>query len=443
MIGAVSTPSPAPASRPVKVTAFLDASEEVVEPFGAKRVDSLEKARADAPQLEATACLYRSGATPGHKMVKGLAMLGANIAVPVVGGLVGGPVGLAVGLAAGAFLFFGGLGRQGIGEIESARLQRSQLPDPDWQGRRTYEIAADKTDGFDSAVTSDEPQEVKPAYGDFSELLRSSMDPSKTNVVYLMGHGLGYRQAASMPVSEVRDSLQDAARRTGAKADVLVMESCLMGNMEALNELSSSATVAVVSEETLSVDAMPVREMMADAAKNGGTPQEIGRRMVEIAAHEKGIDTLAAIDLTRMPALMSSLDTLGKSLAADVQAGHGKEIKDAVKHAMKYPQGKMMFLDRAMIKFSDLGNFLDQIPDLPVSSASAAAARTARQAMKDAVIAGMTGDGYGRSSGMSFQTSAAGMTSALDRSPEMGHYGDLHLPGGWRDFIHALDQKQA
>lgn len=435
-----TSPSPTPSRAGVKVTAFLDASERVVEPYGAKRVDCLEKARLDAgADLDATAQVFRSGATPREKMISGLTKLGINAALPVLGAVVGGPVGLALGLAAGAGVFLLGYGRQGLGEIVSAHQQRAQLPDPDWKGMRRYEIAADAGPGFDSQAVSSADERVHPRASDLTDLLCASMDPVRTNVVYVLGHGLGYRQAASMPVTQLSDSLREASRQTGAQADVLVMESCLMGNVEAMNELRDAATVAVVSEETLSVDALPIREMMADAAMQGGTPQEIARRMVEIASSEKGIDTLHAVDLTKMPALMQSLDTLGSHLAGEISNGRGPEIKAAVEQAMEYPQGKLMFLERAMTKLSDLGNFLDALPESGVGPETADSARQARQAMRDVIIGDTHGEGYERASGLSFQSGTRGLAGMLDKAPDMDAYERLSLPPGWRAFIHALD----
>lgn len=437
---ASSSPIPAVQSRGVKITAFLDASEPVVEPFGAKRVDCLEKAKLDAGNdLEATAQVFRSGTSPREKMISGLKKIGLNIAMPVIGGVLGGPVGLAVGLALGAGYFILGSGRQGLGEVMSAHYQRQQLPDGDWRGIRRFEIAADRGPGYDSQAVASTDQRFHPQASDLTELLTTSMDPYRTNVVYVLGHGLGYRQSASMPVTDLRDSLAEASKKTGAQADVLVMESCLMANMEAMNELQGAAQVAVVSEETLQVDALPVREMMADAAKGGGTPQEIARRMIGIASTEKGIDTLSAIDLTKMPALMQSLDRLGGRLAAEIEGGHGSQIKAAVQQAMKYPQGRLSFMERAMTKLSDMGAFLDALPESGVGDDTARAAIDARNALERVVIAEKRGDGYEGASGLSFQSGTKGLAGLLDKSPEMDHYGDLALPDGWRSFIRALD----
>lgn len=437
---ASSSPISAAQSRGVKVTAFLDASEPVVEPFGAKRVDCLEKAKLDAgPDLDATAQVFRSGTTPREKMISGLKKIGLEVAMPVIGGVVGGPIGFAVGLAMSAGYFVFGAGRQGLGEVMSAHYQRQQLPDGDWKGMRRYEIAADNGPGYDSQAVASTEARFHPKASDLTDLLCSSMDPYRTNVVYVLGHGLGYRQSASMPVTDLRDSLSEASKKTGAQADVLVMESCLMANMEAMNELQGAAQVAVVSEESLQVDALPVREMMADAARGGGTPQEIARRMISIASKERSIDTLSAIDLTKMPALMQSLDRLGDRLASEIAGGHGPQIKAAVQQAMKYPQGRLSFMERAMTKLSDLGAFLDALPTVGLGDDTAQAAIDARNAMESVVIAEKRGDGYEGASGLSFQSGTKGLAGLLDKAPEMDHYADLALPAGWRAFIGALD----
>lgn len=432
-IGSATTPSPG-----VKVLAYVDASEPIVEPFLAARLDTLEKAKADAgSSLEAAARVHRAGASKAGKVMKGLLSAAMEVALPVLGGLVAGVPGLVVG-GLGA-LAYGLLGnhRTVMGNLASAWEQDKAFPEPLWKGMRTYEIQADRTSGVDSKVTQTQALS-EPAPSDLRDFLVTQMDPVRSNIVVVAGHGLGYRNVASMPLQMVAATMEVAERDTGRKADVLVMESCLMGNLEALNEMRDAARVAVLSEETLSVDALPLREMLADAARNGGTPQEIGRRMVEAAGKTGQVETLAAFDLDKIPALMGSLDTLGERLSDEIEGGRKPEIEAAVKEAMRYPQGHMLFLERKMLSFSDLGGFLDALSSRDLEPVTRQAAADARQALDEAIVAKVTSEEYKQASGVSFQSGLGLGPKMLDGNGQMGSYDSLDLPLGWRGFIEDL-----
>ena len=62
----------------------------------------------------------------------------------------------------------------------------------------------------------------------------------------------------------------------------------------------------------------------------------------------------------------------------EIAAGHKDEIKAATKEAMKYPQGSMLFLDRSLLHFADLGGFLDALP-ASLSQPTQTAAQNARR----------------------------------------------------------------
>lgn len=436
--------STTPTARPgVHVIGVIDASEEVVEPFLAARVDSLEKAKADAgASLDASVAVYRAGATPGHKVLKGLGYAAGTVAPLVIGALTGGPVGLALGAVGTIGMFVLGLGRQALGEFASAHEQHKVLPDPEWKGLRTYQIVADRTSSIDTPASLQDASQDKPQAHRLTDFLAANMEPYRSNIVFVAGHGLAYRSTASMQVGDLAQSLASAEARTGGKPDVLVMESCLMGNMEAMNELKDTAHVALVSEETLAVSALPIQQMMADAAKNGGTPQEIGRRMVEMAGKDGKVSTLAAIDLDKMGGFMQSVDTLGTRLSEEIQGGHKAAIQSAVKDAMKFPNGGMNFVERGMLHLSDFGGFLDALAQQPLSAPAQAAVADARQQLGEVVIARANDTRYAGASGLSFQNASTGIGPAiLENNPEMGHYDRLHLPDGWKQFIADLGAK--
>jgi len=153
--------------------AYLDGTEEIVEPYLCKRMDDLEKAVGVAgPQLQGTAEMFRSGTRPTWKILKGCALLGMHVALPVAGCMLGGMVGLAVGGLMSAGLAVLGLTRQGMGEIESGFAHRSIFKDTDWKGQRYYTVAPDRTDAIDS-----KPIEVHP------EMRKGSSDDARVDAV--------------------------------------------------------------------------------------------------------------------------------------------------------------------------------------------------------------------------------------------------------------------
>jgi Clostripain family len=434
-----STPNPG-----VKVTALVDGTEEVVEPFAVMRVDSLEQAKADAgSQLDASVLVYRAGATPKEKVLHGLKGMAMELAGPVAGFMIGGPVGLAVGSLVAAGMWVMGVGPQALGDLSSAAEQHKIMPGPDWKGSRTYDIAADKGPGIDSAALATTTGEAHPNGADFKSFVASSLDPNRTNVVFAVGHGLGYHSTASLPIEQFKDAMETAAAKNGKKADVLVLESCLMSNVEALNELKDSAHVAIVSEESLAVDALPVREMMTGAALQGGTAQEIGRRMVETASQNANISTIAAIDLDRMEPFMRNLDVLGSALNQEIASGHKADIQHAAKQAQAYPQGAMELLNRKLIHFSDFGGFLDGLTaSANLSADTKKAVADTKQTFADLIIAHHEGKGYEPASGVSFQSAFTPFAGKLiESNPEMSRYDAMSLPQSWKTLIHTLGMK--
>ncbi|MHC9544583.1 MAG: clostripain-related cysteine peptidase [Vulcanimicrobiota bacterium] len=431
-----------PQAPKVHVTAHLDATEGVVEPFIAGRIDEFEKLKGEtSDSLEADVQIYRAGVTPGQKIKKGLGIFAAHIALPVAGFFLGGPVGLGIGLMIDAGLFAAGTTRDGIGNFFSGIEHRKAFPEPDWKGKRTYEITADSSPRFDSKLISSEP-EGKIDSEDFATYLAGEMKkyPSSTKeVLFLGGHGLGYRQIAGMKSSELASALHDAEMQSGKKPDVILMESCLMSNIEALSGLKDRAGIAVVSEETLGATTLPLKELLNDAVSQGGTPEEIGKRMVDIAGKTGQIQTLAAIDLGKVQLLTDSMNTLGNCLSEELKNGNQKEIQNATKKAMRFPKGKMMFLERSVLKFSDLGGFMKALSGKKLSHETKASINDVQKAMDQVIVAKYTSNDYSEASGISFQSKPGIL---MDASPDLQKYDDTDMPDGWKDFIDTLWKKR-
>lgn len=71
--------------------------------------------------------------------------------------------------------------------------------------------------------------------------------PARATTVLVGGHGLAWQAYAQHPVSTLRQCLKDNARRAGHKPDVLMLESCLMSNLESLNTLRDAVVASTSS----------------------------------------------------------------------------------------------------------------------------------------------------------------------------------------------------
>jgi len=421
----------------VRVAAFLDGTEKVVEPFLIKRIDDLEKFKAQAgDKAEARAVVYRSGVSPKRKALTGALTLAAHVAIPAAFGLVGGPVGVAFGLAIDALLFVDGHTMKGLGEIESAVLHRRQTKEPDWKGRRNYQITPDRTDRFDSTILGENSHIRKTSSRDLSNLLYSqfsSQDPNTTDVLLVGGHGLGFRQVAGM-------TGRNFAGGISKKPDIILMESCLEGNLETLSQLKNQAKYAILSEEPLSVDALPVQEMLLEASTPETDAGIIAKNMVAAAQEHQGetIKTLAAYDLGRVKGTLNDLDSLGGALLKEMEAGKQKEIQAAVKEARKLGKSRLTPLNTLLIGFSDLGDFLTALQGKNLATETMELAKAAEKSLDEMVVAKIGDKKHENLSGVSFLS-----RNLLDKLPlnqEVGQYQDAPLPANWKRFIEKLEE---
>lgn len=405
----------------LRVAAYVDATEEHFEPHAVSRVDAFEKAVAAAPNLEIQAHVVRNGTSAGTKLARGLGYLAMHVAPPVLGQAVFGLPGMLAGAAVTAYLVYKGYTLEAGKNLGGAFHQPFTTPGPFWKGTRTYEIVADQTDGIDSRVIS-QSDSVRPATpGELSAFVTQHLEPGQTNVLYIAGHGWGPWKVASMHTT----ALAVAVEKSQVKPDLVVFESCLMGNLEALSLLRQHASVAVVSEELmvaggLGAGQLPIKSMLARAAREGGSPHEMGQRMVEVA-RQAGVPTLAAVDLKGLDRLLGELDDLAQAALKDLPTRR-EALREALQASQKVPQ-----IDHELggtADFADLGDFLKRLKALGLPADEAV------QALGEAVLAHTAGPGNEATTGLSFCT----------RIPKGGEaiYAGLPLPGSFRKLVGEL-----
>jgi len=419
----------------VRVAAFLDGTDKALEPFDVSRIKDLEKFKARAgDKAQAQAVVYRSGVSPKWKALSGALKIAAHVVIPALLGVLAGPVGVAAGLAIDGILLLDGVTLSGMNELESACYQRRELKEPNWKGRRTYRITQDRTPQIDSKVLRNKPEIKKTSSYDLRCLLYDQFtpeDPDSTDILLVGGHGLGFRQVAGMTV-------KDFAGALAKKPDIILMESCLEGNLETLSQLQNRAQYAVLSEEPLNADALPVTDMLMEAAGPEKDAGVIAKNMVKTAEknQRETIKTLAAYDLSRVGETLDNLDKLGHALRGEFNRGNRKEIQAAVKEARKLGQSRLSPINSRLLGFSDLGGFLKALQQKSLEPETLKLAQTAEQSLNRMVIA-KTGDKKRRDlSGVSFLSRQT--LDKMSMGMDLGKYQDVPLPRGWKRFIDDL-----
>jgi len=481
---------PETASADVHVVTCVDATEPVLAPFATQIVQQLEELKAiGGPRVTADVMIDRRAASAGSKLVRGLLAAGV-IAAPVAAGVALGVAAgsLLVGAAAGWAGWRGsralagrGLAEKSYGNLMSAAQQVLQA-EPGWEGRRTYRIEADRTPAIDSPAVLDEPLPATRQPSDVAAFLASSVIacPRGLTVVHMLGHGLAYRAGAGMPFGAYRQVLADTAARRGGPVDLLLLESCLQGNLEALQATSPSARYAVVSEELL--PATVVGEMLKGAVQEKGdravTPRELGTALVGHAADASGalgshVQTLTMVDMQRIPALTEAVGRLGDLLADEVADGRVEGIRGALEGTETYPKLPVYRHMAGALALGDLRGLAERLRAVyggeavamppaslgpfafareerwpqaaasPRAEAVRAAASQVLEALGSAVVARYTEEGYAGAGGISVQL--PGPFAEIEesegyRASGMARFDESAAAPGWKRFVEAMSR---
>ncbi len=276
-----------------------------------------------------------------------------------------------------------------------------------------------------------------------ADYLTTHLKKGHSNVFLIGGHGLGQRQPAGLEPEDVAEAMKTASQRTGVTFDVVVAESCLMGSAEALGDFSGAAKAAVVSEEVLLVNALPIAEMMSQAVENGGDAKAMAKAMVQAAGKNEKFFTMAAVDLDRYELLHSSMDVLGKSLLAECAAGKKEQVVETFAGLETFPRVGASPLEKVLMKFADLGELSDRLQEGSFSDSTKEAARGLREALGDVVMERATSDDYQGVSGLSFEPGENALFEAMARS-DSESTGDFQssmqseVPDSWKLLMKAL-----
>lgn len=296
--------------------------------------------------------------------------------------------------------------------------------------------------------------------------------PADKYVLILSDHGAGWSggwndndpvEGSSFSMQNIDDALGEIIAATGIDAFELVgFDACLMGQLEVMSGIAPHARFAVGSEETEPSLGWAYASFLSDLSQNphmnGGDLARsiVGSyltgdfRITDDAARKVFAggnysaesvvsdllqeSTLTAIDLTKIQPLNAALNQLALALA-DVD-------QEAVAQARSYAQSyENVFGDEVPPSFIDLGNFARLLDAELADPNISAAVADLQNALSDAVIGEMHGDGLPGSSGLTIYFPNSDLyDGTFGDSPAYGiqytsYIGRFATASLWDDFL--------
>jgi hypothetical protein len=223
--------------------------------------------------------------------------------------------------------------------------------------------------------------------------------PAKHTMIVIGGHSGGFlgsvtnaQKNALIPIDKLTDAIKKTTDETGIKPDVIVFNSCFMGQLEPLHNLRGTADYLVASEKPEYRQGIPLGKAIASMQEridSGKTvsPEEAAVSVVEASSQTpERTPAIAAFRADRLDKLGSILDKLSDQLLhSDLSE---EEIKSIVANSSKpYISAKN---DPVFSDFIDLKSFTgqiisnDKLQGLPIIST----AQSLKNAMSEAMPAG-------------------------------------------------------
>lgn len=445
----------------IHVTAHIDATEPIVSPILSDEINIFEKAKAAGGDNVSVDVAVVRNYNPGGKAAVSLGCFAVTLA-PAAGAMLwarkkgdsafirASVIGL--GMAVSGYLGVSqGLAADGLKYGVSAIMDYS-AQEPGWDGYRFYQVEPDQTPGFESRVLEAHPEITRPSVESASQFLAQNLSAhqDQLNVVVLSGHGLAYRHSAGFSFEDYQKMLKQAVEQSGRKIDVLVVESCLMGNTEFLAGTAPYANYAIVSEDVVAAGSLPTALAQAVASPDARslTPQQLGQRLIEAShGNPRAVSTLALVDLGQMQQLDQNVGRLGQALTEQVQSGDRQAVLDALKATQLYPENEPMLGDQAkLLQFGDLNDFLRQLQSRFESSPTPQRAEilrlieATRDSLNQSVVANLDS---GSQHAMSIQLPAAHFQKLEDKLSQqagLSLFRDSAAPEGWKQFVSVTSE---
>lgn len=193
--------------------------------------------------------------------------------------------------------------------------------------------------------------------------------PAKHYCLVMSGHGSGFAGQAvtaqgRMSNEDLGKALREVAAETGKPLEVLNLNTCLSGAVEAMHPLQGGALVGVGSQTSVCGATQPLAETLKSLqnslkAGESVSAQELGSLFVAEAHHQKLSNiytpTLSAVDLTKMDSLGLQIGQLHEQIL-DQQIDR-ESLRQALKDSVKVDYASLP----RKIQVTDLGSFIAKL----------------------------------------------------------------------------------
>ncbi len=273
---------------------------------------------------------------------------------------------------------------------------RYEIDAPDWSGqacRRVVERLSEKDTG--------DPETLR----EFLKWGISRCDADKRLVV-VWNHGAGFRLPArdigyddygtSLDMVDIEMAFDQAGISESNKISVLGFDACLMNMLEIAHHLHYQVEFLVGSQEIEPGDGWPYDKVLREANKNL-PPRALASKIVDAYIRDyrqRGQQnvTQSAIDLSKTPALVDAVNSLG-DLLADALPDIRPEVHRARLRAQSYE----------MSDYADLGHTAALIAELVDNRRIQTAAKSVVTRLRSCVVkSAKIGVGVDNSNGLSF-----------------------------------------
>jgi hypothetical protein len=230
------------------------------------------------------------------------------------------------------------------------------------------------------------------------------------NVVHVRAHGHAHQDVMGMPTADFVAGLRQASEKLGHPLQTLLLESCLMANLEVMSGLMESVQAVVASQEVLNAKALPHQEMFAQALEGPMDSKEVARRMVHSASASGFPDTLIALDVEKLAPLSEAVASL-KEQVVGAESGNKKKAMRSSRH---FPRRAVETHLRKKLDVRDLGEVAHSFQSGQFGEQVTRQAEEVSLALENATLALAKGPGYESLSGLSVRSDSVYKASGWD-----------------------------
>lgn len=220
---------------------------------------------------------------------------------------------------------------------------------------------------------------------------------------------------------EQLDIMNDAVQHMGKKFDIVGFDACLMGCAEIFYQYRNAARYMVASEQTISFEGWNYIFLQKLNENPGMSPETLCREIVDAykAFYTGRSVTLAAVDLSKAPALGAALDAFAReAMASNVR----KEVLIELADRITYYNGG---ITKDLVTFLDLLLFSELSEEIPDSLKAKA------QELKDVVMKQLVIHEW---HGVSWDTVTFGCSIIMKKDTPVYAQLDLCKDTQWNEF---------